>query len=323
MFQGMDRAEAMAFISRMFDAAQVGSVVWDDEELIRRFLSACSRTGSAETRSGYAREIRHLLSWRDQLHPGLPLRLLDPAIVQDWVDSLLQLVEAEKLKPRSFNRRLAACSALYRWASEPCRSAASGIPRNPFPRRAMLQASKCTRAVPEAELEAVIGFMATAARNGSRTAKRDLVLVRASYLIGARVSEIARLRWRDIESLDEGGQVHLLGKGGKARTVRISTATLQLIESLGRGEPEAWLFPSSRHDGPMSRQAIADRMRRWGQEVDVHLHPHKLRHTHATQAIRRGVDVFTLQATLGHSSSATTSGYVASNPADSSSLRLG
>ena len=319
----MDRVEAMAFVSRMFDAAQAGALVWDDDALIRRFLSACSRTGSAETRSGYAREIRHLCSWLDQFHPGLPLRLLDPALAQDWVDSLLQLVEAERLKPRSYNRRLAACSALFRWASEPCRAAASGIPRNPFPRRAMLQAAKCTRAIPEPELEAVLGFIGTAARNGSRTAKRDLVLVKACYLIGARVSEIARLRWQDIEPLCEGGQVHLLGKGAKARTVRISAATLGLIESLGRGEPDAWLFPSNRHDGPLSRQAIAARIRRWGQEVDVHLYPHKLRHTHATQAIRRGVDVFTLQATLGHSSSATTSVYVASNPADSSSLRLG
>ena len=50
---------------------------------------------------------------------------------------------------------------------------------------------------------------------------------------------------------------------------------------------------------------------------------HRSRHTHATHAIRRGVDVFTLQATLGHSSSATTGNYVASNPRDSSSLRLG
>jgi len=37
----------------------------------------------------------------------------------------------------------------------------------------------------------------------------------------------------------------------------------------------------------------------------------------------RDVDVFTLQATLGHSSSATTGAYVAAIPADSSSLRLG
>jgi len=55
--------------------------------------------------------------------------------------------------------------------------------------------------------------------------------------------------------------------------------------------------------------------RRSGRAVDVHLHPHKLRHNHATHAIRRGMDVFTLQATLGQSSSATTSGYVAANPA--------
>ena len=47
------------------------------------------------------------------------------------------------------------------------------------------------------------------------------------------------------------------------------------------------------------------------------------RHSHATHAVRRGVDVFTLQSTLGHASSATTGHYVAANPEDSSSLRLG
>jgi hypothetical protein len=40
-------------------------------------------------------------------------------------------------------------------------------------------------------------------------------------------------------------------------------------------------------------------------------------------SIRRGVDVFTLQVTLGYSSSSTTAGYVAAYPADSSALRLG
>jgi site-specific recombinase XerD len=319
----MDRAEAMAFISRMFDAAQAGAVVWDEPELIRRFISGCSRSGSEETRSGYSRELQRLCGWRDLRHPGLPLRLLDPAIAQDYVDDLLQQVEAGTMAARSFNRRLACCSALFRWASDPCRSAVSGIPRNPFPRRAMLAAPKCTRALPEADLDAVLGVIAAAARSGSRTAARDYVMVRCSYLIGCRVSELARLRWQDIEALDDGGQVHLLGKGSKARTVRISAATLQLIDALGRGEPEAWLFPSNRNDGPLSRQAIGDRMRQWGRQAGVHLHPHKLRHTHASQAIRRGCDAFTLQLTLGHASAGTTAGYVAANPADSSSLRLG
>jgi site-specific recombinase XerD len=319
----MDRAEALAFISRMFDAAQAGAVVWDEVELIRRFIGACSRTGSEETRSGYRRELRHLCQWRDVHHPALELRLLDPSIAQNYVDDLLQQVQGGVLAARSFNRRIAACSALFRWASEPSRSAVSGVPRNPFPRRTMLHAAKCTRALPEADLETVLGVMAAAARNGSQTAARDYLMVRFSCLVGCRVSELAGLRWQDIEVLEDGAQVHLLGKGGKARTVRISNATLRLIESLGRREPDAWIFPSNRRNGPFSRQAIADRMRHWGKQAGVHLHPHKLRHTHATRAIQRGCDPFTLQNTLGHSSTATTAAYVASNPAESSSLKLG
>ena len=103
----------------------------------------------------------------------------------------------------------------------------------------------------------------------------------------------------------------------------MGASTMSLIESLDCSAVDVWLPPSPLTEGHLTRQAIADRMRRWGQQAGVHLHPHKLRHTHATQAIRRGVDVFTLQATLGHSSSATTGAYVAANPADSSSLRLG
>ena len=38
-------------------------------------------------------------------------------------------------------------------------------------------------------------------------------MVRGSYLLGCRVSELCRLRWEDIEPLDEGGNVRLLGKG--------------------------------------------------------------------------------------------------------------
>ena len=96
-----------------------------------------------------------------------------------------------------------------------------------------------------------------------------------------------------------------------------------LVESLGRGEPGDWLFPSNKRNGPLTRQAVAARMAMWGREGNVRLHPHRCRHTHATHAIRRGVDVFTLSATLGHSSTGTTSHYVLAEPGESSSLKLG
>ena len=96
-----------------------------------------------------------------------------------------------------------------------------------------------------------------------------------------------------------------------------------LVESLGRGEPGDWLFPCNKRNGPLTRQAVAARMAMWGREANVRLHPHRCRHTHATHAIRRGVDVFTLSATLGLSSTGTTSHYFLAEPGESSALKLG
>ncbi|WP_371640196.1 tyrosine-type recombinase/integrase [Synechococcus sp. N19] len=173
--------------------------------------------------------------------------------------------------------------------------------------------------------EQMVLLMATIAKaaHHDRNAKRDYALIKGSYLLGCRVSEIAVIKWKDIEVLSDGGQIHLFGKGSKARTVRVSSDTLQLFHALGRGEADSYVFPSPRGKGHLTRQAIGDVCRKWGRAAGFHVHPHQLRHSHATHAVQRGVDVFTLQATLGHSSSATTGHYVAANPRDSSSLRLG
>ena len=319
----MDKAEALAYVSRLFDAAQAGAVLWGDKLLLKRFLEQCSRTGSKETQDGYRRELRHFTRWRDQNHPHLHLRELDPALVDDWVSRLREQVANGTLKPRSFNRRVSAVSALYRWASEPTRATVTGVPRNPIPRRTGMSAPKLATPLSESELTSVLGVISAEKVKGSAIAARDYVMVRGSYLIGCRVSELCRLRWQDIERLEDGGQIRLLGKGSKPRTVRVSTATVELFESLGRGKPEDWLFPSDRREGPITRQAIAARMTKWGKVAGVRLYPHRCRHTHATRAVRMGVNLFVLQATLGHSSSATTGHYVAANPEDSSSLRLG
>ena len=142
---GMDKAEALAFVSRMFDAASAGAAIWGDPLLVKRFLSQCSRTGSEETIRGYRREIRDFMRWRDLHHPHLLLREMTAPFCQDFVDELRREVEAERLKPRTFNRRIAAVSSLFRWASEPSRSAVTGVPRNPIPSRSLLHAEKTTR----------------------------------------------------------------------------------------------------------------------------------------------------------------------------------
>ena len=82
----------MAYVSRLFDAAAAGAVLWGDKLLLKRFLEQCSRTGSQETKDGYRRELQHFTRWRDQNHPHMHLRELDPALVDDWVSSLREQV---------------------------------------------------------------------------------------------------------------------------------------------------------------------------------------------------------------------------------------
>ena len=81
----MERHEALAFVSRLYDHAKAGHSVWGDKLLLRKFLGQCSRTNSAETRSGYMRELRHFTRWREANYPDLLLRQIDPHVMQQWV----------------------------------------------------------------------------------------------------------------------------------------------------------------------------------------------------------------------------------------------
>jgi len=225
IFAGLDKAEALAYVSRLFDAAQAGAVLWGDKLLVKRFLEQCSRTGSKETQDGYRRELRHFTRWRDVNHPHLHLRELDSVLMGNWVASVRAQVEAGELKPRSFNRRLSAVSALYRWAAEPSRSTVTGISSNPMPRHLTMHAPELAKPLAEDQLGVVLAAIAKAAVS-SPIARRDWVMVKGSYLLGCRVSELCHLRWQDIEPLNSGGQVHLLGKGSKPRTIRVCTGTL-------------------------------------------------------------------------------------------------
>ena len=106
------------------------------------------------------------------------MRNVSPQMAQDWVDferSLLDPAVVAELnatvansriklrQPRTFNRRVAAVSALYRWASEPSRSGFTGVPRNPLPRRVMLEVAKQPKPLTNGDLDRLVDAIAAAA----------------------------------------------------------------------------------------------------------------------------------------------------------------
>ncbi len=92
----------------------------------------------------------------------------------------------------------------------------------------------------------------------------------------------------------------------------------------GEAGPDDAVFRSSRGGGPLdarqARRIVAAAARRAG--VDAQVSPHWLRHAHASHALDRGAAIHLVQATLGHSSVATTGRYLHARPTESSSKYL-
>ena len=116
----------------------------------------------------------------------------------------------------------------------------------------------------------------------------------------------------------------MFGKNGRTRSIALNTAVwLQLLALRGNASQEAPVFPS-RSGKRLDRGRVRVILRRAAERAGVlePVSPHWLRHAHASHALDHGAPIHLVQATLGHSSVATTSGYLHARPDDSSSRFL-
>jgi len=133
---------------------------------------------------------------------------------------------------------------------------------------------------------------------------RDLTMILLGYSAGLRVSEIANLEVRDIDS--ERMTIHVRrGKGRKDRIMPLSPLVLVIARQHWlETRPEKFLFPGASKAGPVSASTIQTVIRKTakGAGIKKHVTPHTLRHTFATHHLEGGTDLRTLQLLLGHSS---------------------
>lgn len=158
---------------------------------------------------------------------------------------------------------------------------------------------------------------------------RDAALVELLYGGGLRVGELVGLDqvasdsargWVDTDA----GQAHVLGKGGKRRTVPVGAAALQALarwhaQRAGPHAPPAcrgpqadvaalFLGPRGQRLTPQAAwKALRERSLRAGLAAPVH--PHMLRHSFASHLLQSSGDLRAVQEMLGHASIATTQVY--------------
>ncbi len=130
---------------------------------------------------------------------------------------------------------------------------------------------------------------------------------------GLRISEVADLKWKDVD-LKRRYLIVRQGKGGKDRTIPLHV-TLH-AELLATKRQPLHDGVAGRPDGrPMTAKSMAHIFERWLPARGIHISAHVLRHTFATELLRNGADLRAIQELLGHESLETTQRYL-KNDAD-------
>ncbi len=178
-----------------------------------------------------------------------------------------------------------------------------------------LKAPKVGRSLPKAPTTGQLTEFFTALGASGLEGQRDAALFALLYAAGLRVSEAVGL---PLEAYDAaGGALRVRGKGGRERLIPLDPDAQALVERYLADVRPLWAPPQcrelfvSRRKKPLTRQAVWKRMQTLARDAGLGdaMHPHQLRHAFATQALRAGADLRTLQVLLGHASIDTTQIY--------------
>jgi site-specific recombinase XerD len=150
------------------------------------------------------------------------------------------------------------------------------------------------------------------------TAQRQIMWCRNRRVIflmlfaGLRISEAAALRWRDVD-LEGRYLVVRDGKGGKDRSVPLHPILLAELTAVPPHRPN-WAVAGKVDGSGMTVKSMAHIFERWLPERGLTISAHQLRHSFATELLRKRADIREIQELLGHESLETTQRYLALDP---------
>lgn len=149
---------------------------------------------------------------------------------------------------------------------------------------------------------------------------RDKAILEMLFSTGLRVSELVKLNRETINL--ERGEFGVIGKGGKARVVFLSTRAIDWLGRYLKMRKDKFKPVFIRYGGPLGERETDESMRLTARSVQrivekyvkeaklpIKITPHGLRHSFATDLLKNGADIRSVQEMLGHKNIATTQIY--------------
>jgi site-specific recombinase XerD len=307
---------------RIAEQATGRSVDWINRFLDREYV----RRLTDNTLRLYAHDLLHFIRWWDSVHhtAAVAENDLSESTLLDYV----RFQSAQQPRPTgsTINRRVATADRALRNAfpDSPCQLAPgfhqAYLQRKPMglgrPRLAIsrLRVRTAKRNIVPLSVDEVARFWS------SFHTSRDLAIVGLMLLQGLRSQEVLTLNSDDVMYSE--AQVRVRGKGSKVRFLPLAPETVQLLDHylrLERPNPcTAALFVSLKgavRGSRMTPAGLRSLFRHHRQTTGVKLaHPHRFRHTFASDMLRAGVSLPALMQLMGHANIQTTLIYVHVTP---------
>lgn len=294
----------------------------DDGALLQAYLHhvTVQRRLAPRTAALYQTHLQELA--RRASAQGLALTQVHPAHVRRWVAQL----HGAGRQPRGIALVLSCWRGFYTWLGRqglidvhPVQGVRAPKAPRPLPKALAVEEALHLANATGAQADAVDDDPRDAAQ-----ALRDRALVELLYGSGLRLAEALGLDvepgpqahgWVDLQA----AEAHVLGKGGKWRTVPVGPAALAALHAWlqartvlqpSGGAGEAALFLGARGQR-LTPQVARRRLAAWARLAGLrpHVHPHMLRHSFASHVLQSSGDLRGVQELLGHASIATTQVY--------------
>jgi site-specific recombinase XerD len=264
-----------------------------NQEVVSHFLKSLKLSNRGEkTILSYRRFLEWFFGDMEE-----PFSSLSSDKILDWLKT-----NRGQVKDSTYRNRLDILSSFYNHCVQDSLLERSPIKRRWFPR--------LPKPVPK-YLEK--GDIAKVRNESDMTSIRNQAIVEFMLTSGCRVGELHQLNVGDIDL--ENRTARVMGKGKKIRNVHFSEKCAILLErnlELLQAKESSPLFVTFRDKKTrLSIRRIQSIVGKLGEKAGLSssLHPHRFRHTFATELLSKGAELSFISDELGHSNLETTQIY--------------